>query len=220
MMNGFIESCIPFLKRYAGEILLLCVATIVAVVSFAMFVHQPAPPKNTRPARSPVQNSLAQNRIMVEVSGSVVDPGVYELPLTARLTDALKRAGGLSPEADASFFSRNYNLARYLSDQDKIYIPSLVETQNNLVEEPHRLIDYTAPKQLTADTNTAIVEEDAPLISINTASSEELQTLSGIGPATAQKIMDARPYTVPQELVDKKVISAKLFDQIIKLIRL
>ena len=219
MMNGFIESCTPFFKRYAGEILLLCVATIITIVSFVMFT-QPTSQKNTPSSRSSVQNNPVQSRIMVEVSGSVVDPGVYELSPTARLIDALKMAKGLSPEADASFFSRNYNLARYLTDQDKIYIPSLVETQNNLVEEPRRLIDYTAPKQMTVNANITAAGETTPLISINTASSEELQTLSGIGTATAQKMIDARPYGSPQELVDKKVISAKLFDQIIKLIRL
>lgn len=219
-MNGFFSSCIPFFQKYAGETVLLIVACVIALVSFIMFI-QPVPQKNTTLSRRPpAENNRSLNSIMVEVSGSVVNPGVYKLPSTARLVEALKMAGGISPDADAAFFSRNFNLARYLTDQDKIYIPSLTETQNNLIEEPRRLIDYTAPKQITMSVDLPVNEEESSPISINTASSEELQTLSGIGPATAQKIINARPFITLDELVSNKIVSTKLLDQIKQLIRL
>ncbi len=72
-------------------------------------------------------------------------PDVYEVVLGARLKDVLIKAGGLSENADKDFFYRNFNLARIVNDQEKYYIPSLLETSNGIFIENLRTLDYTSP---------------------------------------------------------------------------
>jgi competence protein ComEA len=87
------------------------------------------------------------------------------------------------------------NLASKLSEGQKIYIPKLGEAK---------------------DTKTQVLGEadEVGLININTASEAQLDTLSGVGPVTAQKIIKARPYTNINQLIDKKVVSQSVFTKI------
>ncbi len=110
---------------------------------------------------------LLPEMIYVQVSGAVVNPGVYELPPGSRVFAAIDAAGGLSDSADDS----NINLATQLEDGQKIH----VLTSEELLQE------QAAQKEI----------EDG-LININTASANELMTLSGIGQAKAEQIIAYR----------------------------
>jgi hypothetical protein len=75
----------------------------------------------------PAEEVAEKATLFVHLEGAVEKPGVYELPLEARVNDLLIRAGGLSAEADREWVAKNLNLAQKLSDGVKVYIPSLEE---------------------------------------------------------------------------------------------
>lgn len=123
--------------------------------------------------------------IICEVSGAVVHPGVIELPQGSRVGEALLRAGGLSSEVDIRQMTASLNLADQVQDGQKISVPSLGEA---------------VPSGANANT-----------ISINTASLQELDSLSGVGKVTAEKIIENRPYATLESITEKKVITEKVF---------
>lgn len=137
--------------------------------------------------------SPAVNRIKVDVSGAVEKPGVYELEESARVIDALKAAGGLSALADREFISKSLSLALKVSDGGKLYIPQKGET---------------------AETAALVLGMKTSPVSLNRAGESELDTLPGVGPATAQKIIGGRPYQNIEELVVKKIVSKSVFEKI------
>lgn len=141
--------------------------------------------------------------IVVDVDGAVNKPGVYSLDSDSRVNDAVAAAGGLSAEADSS----RVNLAGKLSDGQKVFVPS--KTQ-----------------QLTIDPSTSSGLSNGQLtgqqtggwVSINSATEGELDTLPGVGPVTAGKIIAGRPYSSIDELVSKKAVSKSVFEKIKDLI--
>lgn len=161
---------------------LIKVAAIVILVAVAFFVFVMEDKEETQeqmvisgqeqssvPAE--VHEDIASREmIMVDVAGAVHSPKVVELPADSRVTDAIAAAGGLTEKADTS----QVNQAAFLVDGEKIYIP-----EKNENGDPGAGLSGNVMK-------------DASKIDINTATSEELQTLDGIGPATAEKILDYR----------------------------
>jgi len=118
--------------------------------------------------------------IAVYVSGAVKNPGVYALPVDSRVEDAIQIAGGFAENAN----DQSLNLAAQLQDGVQIWVPT-----------------HQAQESLEPGNNSGAVEssvKQSPLvmpgqmININTATQEELETLSGIGPVTAQKIITYR----------------------------
>ncbi len=148
-------------------------------------------------SNSSAQAVKEENLINVDVEGAVVKPGVYKLNFSSIIQDALVSAGGLSGDADRSFVSKNINLASKLTDGAKIYIPKIGEVAN-----------------LNNQSNVLGIKEESGLININTASSESLDTLPGVGSVTAAKIINSRPYGTIDELLSKKVVSSSVFTKI------
>src|SRR3990167_3970618 len=133
--------------------------------------------------------ALQGQRIVVHVDGAVAKPGVYELDSGARGSDAVSASGGLSDSADMT----RINLAAKVSDGQKIYIPNIGEG---------------------VGVGEAGVEGVQSLININTATESQLDTLPGVGPATAQKIITSRPYSSPEELLGKKAVGQSIYKKI------
>lgn len=113
---------------------------------------------------------------MIDISGAVVNPGVYELLLEAGVQDALQQAGGLLSDAN----SIAVNMAARLMDGQKIIIP--VEWEQ---------IPETRSDSPAVQSDSAAVTNDQP-ININTATEEELESLPDIGPSKAKAIMEFR----------------------------
>lgn len=109
--------------------------------------------------------------VVVHVSGAVASPGVYSLPQGSRVNDAVLLAAPLS-EADLDAL----NLAALITDGQKIAVPKIGEVQSDV----------------SSQAAEAAVSAGGGKINLNTASLSELETLPGIGPATAQKIIDYR----------------------------
>lgn len=142
------------------------------------------------------ESKKGEGKLKVDVSGAVVHPGVYELSAESRVQEALISAGGIAASADRDWTAKNLNLAAKLTDGAKIYIPAKDESAGS------------GNSSLTWDT------KGSEKVNINRASLSELDGLWGIGPATAQKILNGRPYQTIDDLVAKKILSASVFEKI------
>jgi competence protein ComEA len=115
---------------------------------------------------------LGGEDVVVDVTGAVADPGVYTLPSGSRVNDALKRAGGATAKAGLD----SINLAAKLTDGQQVAVPEATPS---------------APSGGASATAGADPSADAP-ISLSSATVEQLDTIEGIGPVTAQDIIDFR----------------------------
>ena len=127
-----------------------------------------------------------EETIVVHITGEVKKEGVIYLKRGARIVDAIKEAGGETKEADLS----QVNLAYELQDGQKIYIPNKNEkiSQYIIGKNGETMNDNSAN---TGNESTSYNKEGAK-VNINTASQAELDSLPGIGPALAQRIIDFR----------------------------
>jgi competence protein ComEA len=111
---------------------------------------------------------------VVHVAGAVHRPGVYRLPAGARVQDAVRRAGGARPGGDVNAI----NLAAKVVDGQQVVVPSRASGGG-----------AAAVPAGSAAAGTASAAPSGPPISLNNATAEQLDTLDGVGPATAQKII-------------------------------
>ena len=122
-------------------------------------------------------NEDTSHEIIIHITGCVQNPGIVTILEGSRIIDVISAAGGATSDADLS----KINLAYIVSDAQKIHIPS---TDDNLTES-----NYITN---SAGENIIESESNSPTININTASQSELETLPGIGPSTAIKIINHR----------------------------
>lgn len=143
--------------------------------------------------------------IMVDVAGAVVNPAVVELPEGSRVFEAVEKAGGLTKDADTGLINR----AEILSDGQKIYIPTKQEVKEIQKGQPPAALQYNTGVNKSAG--------QPKLVNINTADSEVLQQLTGVGPATAGKIIDYRnkngKFRTIEELKNVSGIGDKTFEK-------
>lgn len=117
-----------------------------------------------------------KERIFVYVAGEVKNPGVIQLEEGARVDEAVNKAGGITEMANLT----NINLAKVVEDGEKIYISN--QNEEIILEEN---------------------QKSSVKININKASISELQSLNGIGPAMAQKIIEYRKSNGPFKSLDE-----------------
>lgn len=196
------------IKKFWLEIILISIALVVTISSIVLYLLSTAKGidninDNTSTA---FETDTKLEKMYVDVSGAVNDPGLYEASNTDRLKNLIEKAGGLTPDADKDFFAINFNLANRVVDEQKIYIPTVWEVSNGYY------IDNTTQtnKPLSNRNNDLSLET----ISVNEATLEELDTLPGVGKITAQKIIDNRPYGALQELIDRKILGKTVYENI------
>lgn len=117
--------------------------------------------------------------IIVHIAGAVENDGIQKLPENSRVADAIDAAGGLTSDAN----TKNVNLAQKLVDGQKIYIPNMAEDEEDI---------EIFNNQTSAIETVEMFSNNSGLVNINTASQTELETLPGIGPSTANKIISYR----------------------------
>ena len=137
---------------------------------------------------SPSASASPSGELVIDVVGKVKRPGIVTLPAGSRVHDAVAEAGGVRGKVDAS----TLNMARVLTDGEQILVG----------------VEPVAGGAATGDTSAA-----GARISLGTATLEQLDTLPGIGPVTAQAIIDHRtergPFTSVDDLLDVKGIGEK-----------
>ncbi|MGF9963234.1 helix-hairpin-helix domain-containing protein [Bacillus rhizoplanae] len=146
-----------------------------------------------RKEKTNVTDSKLQSKaIMVDMKGAVQREGVYELQSGARVKDAIEKAGGFLPEADVT----KVNLAQLVQDQVMIYVPKKGEQATTV--------------------NGSFLQEGK--IQINTATKEQLEKISGIGPRKAENIMKYReqhgPFQKVEDLLEVDGIGEKSLEKI------
>jgi competence protein ComEA len=116
-----------------------------------------------------------ESTIVIYLTGAIIHPGVYELPPGSRLENAISAAGGFSEKANIS----SVNLASEIKDGQSFYIRTVDEEDTGISKDEQGIINTEG------------------LIDINTATSEQLQQLPGIGPTKAEAIMEFRETNGP-----------------------
>lgn len=191
-------------QTYRVPIVLGALSFLFIVVSITIYIksYQDTTPilfsSDIEEASASSQKNEAQELLFVDVEGAVRHPGVYRLPAGAHVEDLIQAAGGLSGSADIEQIGKGINRAAALSDGSKLYIPHLSDRQNT-------------------ETQSVVTGRDADgvtHININTASASDLESLSGVGEVTADKIIRNRPYMRLEELVEKKTMSQSVFDSL------
>lgn len=127
--------------------------------------------KETGKPQEEKESSNELSRIVVDVKGEVVNPGIYEASPDERIQDLITRAGGFRKKADQS----KVNLAQKIKDEMVIYVPKIGEKTSDI--------------SLNSPTDSVNSTEK---VNINNATSEQLQTISGIGPSKAAAIIEYR----------------------------
>lgn len=143
---------------------------------------------------------------MCQIDGCVNKPGVYSFKKDDRIKDIVELAGGFTQDAD----TKSVNLAMKLKDEMKIYIPSKTETSKAQNNDRH-----------SSDIVTIKDNNSSNLVNINTADSNKLQTLPGIGPSKAKKIIEFREknqFKKIEEIKNVDGIGDKTFESLKSLI--
>lgn len=198
------ERLAALLELRARETIALAVLA-VAVIAGATFAFVRARPKPEPAAVAPPVAVLASASasasapasLIVHVAGAVTRPGIYTLAAGSRVADALTAAGGATPGADVNAI----NLARPLADGERVWIPRKGETP--------------PPDPGGGGGSGGGGGATGGKVNINTASATELETLPGIGPALAERIVEYRnqhgPFRTVRDLMKVTGIGEKKF---------
>lgn len=145
-------------------------------------------------AQSVVTSKAAQAKtVRVQVSGAVLEPGIYDVPASCRVEEAIAAAGGMTENAD----SERVNLVRKVRDGMQIRVPVQKAAQTNRTQRKNAqaksgLGASTTKKSSSTRAGTEKNNSAVQIVRINSASASELQQLPGIGPALAKRIVETR----------------------------
>lgn len=170
---------------------LAIIALLVLVISALFVMRGSSQEVIAAPAPLEIESSGMQT-LMVDVAGAVINPGVYSLPLNARVFEAIKAAGGLKKGADTS----DINQARILRDGEQIYVYPTTTSAGG-VSRP-------------------AVRKNGPIM-INRATVKDFESLDGIGPVLANRIVSYRkingPFATVEDLLKVPGIGQSKFAQ-------
>ena len=171
------------------KIIFISIATLIIIFVGCYIIYKTSHYKNYNELEIIEDNDIGTNKtnsneeeiiseeIVIHIAGEVVKEGIVKIKKDARITDVIEKAGGLTKEADLS----KINLAYQVEDGQKIYIPNINDKEEK---------DY-----ITEDAGVDIIvdgKKDKDKVNLNTATQAELETLSGVGPSTALKIINYR----------------------------
>lgn len=155
----------------------------------------------------------------VDIKGEILTPGIYTLKSNSRVIDVIEMSGGLTENADTSVI----NLSKKITDEMVIIVYSNAEVEDfkKTKELEKQVQESCIQKDENSLKNDACVGEassNTGLISINTATEEELSSLSGIGPSKAKQIIEYRnssgPFKTIEDIKQVPGIGESIYDQI------
>jgi competence protein ComEA len=202
-----------WLEQHRGYILMM-LACLILIGGVFILVRRPAPEPivistATVPTVTPLPTltlTPTPAPLRVYISGAVRTPDVYLLPPGSIVKDAVQAAGGPADDADLE----RINLALALYDQQQVYVPHAGESTP------------AAPLPGSVPPPAGDVPASPGQVNLNTATVEQLDTLPGIGPVIAQRIVDHRtangPFAAPQDIVNVKGIGQATYEKLQDLI--
>jgi competence protein ComEA len=169
----------------------LAVVAVLVILISALFVSRGS---SQEVIAAPILDIAAVAPLLVvDVAGAVIKPGVYSLPPGSRVVDAIQAARGIKKGADTS----DINQARLLKDGEQIYV-------------------YPASQSFSGTGAKRVVRKNGPIM-INRASVKEYESLDGIGPVLAQRIVTYRkvngPFMAIEDLLKVSGIGPKTFEK-------
>ena len=167
---------------------------VVCCAGVAWFVMRPTPtPVDVVLPMASVSSAAPPvvSDVVVHVTGAVKRPGVYTIPSSSRIIDALTAAGGAVASADLE----RINLAQTIADAEQIHVPHRTWSGSRATVAPR-----LRPRPQSSPTTTAVAAHR--LVNINTATSAQLETLTGVGPSLAKSIITYRSQKGPFTKVD------------------
>lgn len=174
------------------------IVIVVIVLLISMLMYDKPVEETVDDITTPTAITTTIEYIYVDIKGEVLNPGVYKIEKDTRLFYVVELAGGLTHEANHFAI----NLSSTLDDEDIIVIPNINDIV--LIEDP-------------------ISNPNDELLNINTADINQLQSLPGVGPSTAQKIIDYRDdiaeFAVIEDLMNVSGIGEATFNEIKLLIK-
>jgi len=223
-MGGDIVSTVvikAYIRKNKGKcIRITCVCLVLTLALCLFLTNNLTKTREIEVADNPIQETEVilvpevekEVFIIADIQGAVNDPGVKKLPEGARVNDAVTEAGGLTEKA----YTMDVNLAAKLTDGDKVYIPVENEKVSNEKTTGREMAGIVT--QPTSGSSSGSGTETGSIVNINTASFEQLQTLSGVGPATAQKIIDYREknagFKKTEDIMKVSGIGIKTFEKL------
>ena len=162
------------------QAIVVCVLALVLLVAAGKLLGARQPVAQKRPAQVKLVAAATRAELLIDVSGAVHRSGVYKLPAGSRINDALLKAGGETEKADLTLVNR----AALLTDGQQVLVPEKV-TAAAATSSGGSAPATTAPVRL------------------NSATLEQLDELPGVGPSTAQRIIDYRTASGPFKSVDE-----------------
>ena len=180
-------------------------AILIGVLAVVVAIGTPngadTGPDDTASAVESGAGDGAIGTVVVDVAGAVVTPGVYHLGSGTRVGDAIDAAGGFGPRVDAARVTAELNLAAALTDGQQIRVPSR--------DDPVGAGSGAG--------GGGSGDQSGTLIDLNAASQAELESLPGIGPVTAGKILESRaqsPFRSVDDLRERGLVGQKTFDSL------
>jgi len=149
----------------------LLALAVVIIASSSIYILRGSSQEIVQAAPTEIEMPIETAHLMVDVAGAVLKPGVYELPINARVIDAITAAGNVLEGADVS----DVNLARVLKDGEQIYIYPPSRNGGSV-----RSTARSAPPR-----------KSGPVM-LNRACAKDLEALDGIGPVLAARIIAYR----------------------------
>lgn len=211
--NSFV-SVVQFIKTYGRVLLFVLIGLALSTMYIYTVIRDKISSCQTAQMLQPFTNeSPTSTSVFVYVSGAVTTPGVFELPQGSRVVDALSKAGPITNNASILWVSQIINLAQFVTDGQKIYVPFESDLSNENLHEI--LLSVSESYQTTPSTSVlpdpqdVVANNDSQILNVNTASQSDLTDLPGVGEVYAEKIIANRPYTDLKDFISKTKISAK-----------
>ena len=208
-----------FHYRYRKQIMIIVITILVitTIITTTIYFYEPKKEqkisslKIKKTTKESKKSQTEQEKFMVDIKGEVISPGIYELENNSRVIDVIKLAGGLTENADTTVI----NLSKKIEDEMVIIIYSKWQVENwkeTKEQEKYLQEQCISPKegQTKNDAcidNTEKITTTSSVININTATKEELMTLTGIGEAKAEAIISYREKTPFTKIEDIKNVS-------------
>lgn len=206
------------MKAKLKYIIIAIIILVALVVSYVLSLdNKEVSAENVEITKTDVTN--VTSKVYVDIKGSVKKPGVYQVSADSIVWDIVNLSGGFTKNA----YTKNINLSQKVKDEMVIYVFSKNEMSkmNNTVKTDTACTTNVINYDNCITTEKNATETSTSLVNINTASKEELMTVSGIGASKADSIIAYRiktPFSKIEDIMNVSGIGESLFDKIKKYI--